>query len=119
MGVSAAAAAVERRRLLQRHAAAQEIVRIEAADLFPDEVLRELKRRRLPFEPSDVELLLDLGVSSMAPARRLLRDRPTQASVAAALERAASSVDGLAPAPASTDTELLGRIRALLAANVP
>ena len=73
VAVSAAAAAVERRRLQNEQADAHEVVRFEAADAFPADVLGALRRRRLPFSPADVELLLDLGTSTMERERPFAR----------------------------------------------
>ena len=65
VAISAAAAAVERRRFQSEQADAQDVVRFETADAFPADVLGALRRRHLPFSPADVELLLDLGASTM------------------------------------------------------
>jgi hypothetical protein len=136
VAVSSAAAAVERRRLQQTRAAAGEAIRIEAADVFPSEVLGALQRRRLPFEADDVELLLELGTSSMdrervfarsvetlsfavAAAARLLRTQPARAGLLGALERAGLAIDALELTPTSSPGELRHRIQALVVAHVP
>ena len=136
VGVSAAAAAVERRRITQEHADSEGLVRIAAEDVFPYEVLDMLKRRRLPFEPSDAELVLDLGTSTMDPDRpfarsvealelgvsasaNLLRTVPGSPPVIAALERGGSALDALGLVHTSSVGSLRKRIRALVAANVP
>jgi hypothetical protein len=136
VAISTAAAAVERRRLQQAHATAGGVVRLEAADVFPSEVLGALKRRRLPFGAADVELLLDLGTSTMdrervagrsfetlsfavTAATHLLRDEPARARLLGALERAAQALGALELPPTSDAAELRQRLQALLAANVP
>jgi hypothetical protein len=136
VSVSAAAAAVERRRLQEVAARENGVVRVESADVFPAQVLETLKRRRLPYEAQDVELLLDLGASTMRPdrawarsfetlsfgvaaARHLLGAEPGAPTVIAALERAASAVDGLGSGANGDVESVRRRIRALLAANVP
>ena len=136
VGVSAAAAAIERRRLQEVAARENGIVRVESADVFPAQVLETLKRRRLPYEAEDVELLLDLGASTMRPdrvlarsfetlsfgvaaARHLLGAEPGAPTVIAALERAASAVDELGSGVNGNAESVRRRIRALLAANVP
>ena len=77
VAVSAAAAAVERRRLQQEAADGDRVVAFEAADSFPLAVLHALKRRRLPFTGEDIELLLDLGTTTMRPDRILGRSYET------------------------------------------
>ncbi|MGH3134554.1 MAG: hypothetical protein ACRDNY_12595 [Gaiellaceae bacterium] len=136
VAVSAAAAAIERRRVQQESADSSGLVRVGAADVFPSEVLDALKRRRLPFEPADVELLLDLGTSTMSPddvwgrsfetlsfgvaaAATILRACPGSAPVLGALERAGSAIDVLGLTPTSGAGTLRRRIRSLVAANVP
>ncbi len=134
IAVSAAAAAVERRRFQQDAADDRRIVRFEAPDTFPLEVIDALKRRRLPFAPEDVELLLDLGTSTMRPerlfgrsfealslavaaARHLLEREPGSPPVLAALERAGAAVDAL---KLSNDGGAVRRrIRALVASHAP
>ena len=136
VAVSAAAAAVERRRLQSEHADALDLVRFEAADAFPADVLAALKRRRLPFRRADVELLLDLGASTMdrerphacsfetlsfavAATGHLLRAETASASLLAARERAGRALDALGVSPRSGAGELRRRIRALTAAQAP
>jgi hypothetical protein len=136
VSVSAAAAAIERRRLQEVAAREDGIVRVESADVFPAQVLETLKRRRLPYEAEDVELLLDLGASTMRPdrvlarsfetlsfgvaaARHLLGAEPGSPTVVAALERAASAVEELGSGVNGNAESVRRRIRALLAANVP
>ena len=136
VGVSAAAAAIERRRLQEVAARENGIVRVESADVFPARVLETLKRRRLPYEAEDVELLLDLGASTMRPdralarsfeslsfgvaaARHLLVAEPGAPTVIAALERAAAAVEELGSGVNGNAESVRRRIRALLAANVP
>jgi hypothetical protein len=133
-GVSAAAAAVEMRRLKQASADSSGLIRMGPADVFAVEVLDALKRRRLPFEPADVELVLDLGISTMRPddiwsrsfetlsfgvaaAAKLLRDEPAPAPVLSALERAGVAIDALGLSHGGG--ALRRRIRELVAANVP
>ena len=136
VAMSSAAAAVERRRLQQMRAAAGEVIRVEAADVFPAEVLGALKRRRLPFVAGDVELLLELATSTMDPQRvfarsfetlsfavaaaaHLLRAQPARAPLLGALERAGLALDALELSPTSDAGELRRRISALVAAHVP
>jgi len=136
VAVSAAAAAVDRRRLRHESADARGVVRLEAADAFPAEVLDALKRRHLPFGCDDIELLLDLATSTMdrerpaahsfetmsfavAAASRLLSAEVASATVVAALERAAQAIDALGPAPRGQASELRRRIRALAATQAP
>ena len=137
VAVSAAAAAVERRRLQGEQAGAGDLVRFEAAaDAFPADVLAALKRRRLPFRRADVELLLDLGTSTLdrerphawsfetlsfavAATGHLLRAENASASLLAALDRAGQAIEALGVAPRSSAAELRRRIRALTAAQVP
>jgi len=73
VAVSAAAAAVERRRFQQDAADSDRSYAFDSADSFPIEVLHALGRRRLPFAAEDVELLLDLGSTTMRPDRVLGR----------------------------------------------
>jgi hypothetical protein len=134
--VSAAAAAVEVRRRQQERADESGLIRIEASDLFPLEVLDTLKRRRLPFAPEDVEFMLDLGASTMraddpfarsfetlsfavSAASPLLREHPGSPPVLAALERAVRAVDALGLVHTSDPGKLVQRMRALIAAHVP
>lgn len=134
VAVSAAAAAVERRRLQQDAADSQREVAFEAADSFPLEVLDALKRRRLPFTGEDVELLLDLGTTTMRPDRilgrsyetlsfglaaagHLLEREPGSPPVFAALGRAGPVLDGLALS--NQGGRLRRRIRSLVAAQSP
>lgn len=136
VAVSAAAAAVERRRLQSEQADAHDVVRFEAADAFPADVLAALRRRHLPFSPADLELLLDLGASTMDRDRpfarsfetlsfavtageRLLRADVASASLVAALERAGQAIEALGVPPRSDAGDLRRRIRALIAAQVP
>lgn len=136
VAVSAAAAAVDRRRIRRENADAHDALRLEAADAFPAEVLGALKRRHLPFSRHDVELLLDLGTSTMdrerpaarsfetmsfavAAASHLLSTEVASASVIAALERAAQAIDALGVAPRGGPGELRRRIRALAATQAP
>jgi len=134
VAISAAAAAVERRRLQQDAADSDREVTFEAADSFPVEVLDALKRRRLPFTGDDVELLLDLGTTTMRPdrilgrsyetlsfglaaARHLLEREPGSPPVFAALGRAGPALDGLALS--NQGGQLRRRIRSLVAAHSP
>ena len=134
VAVSAAAAAVERRRLQQEAADGDRVVAFEAADSFPLAVLDALKRRRLPFTGEDIELLLDLGTTTMRPdrilgrsyetlsfglaaARHLLEREPGSPPVFAALGRAGPALDDLGPI-AGVGT-LRRRIRALVADQAP
>jgi hypothetical protein len=136
VAVTAAAAAVETRRGQQQRADSGRSVSLELADVFPFRVLSALERRRLPFDDDDVELLLDLGASTMEPDRilvrsyevlslgvsaagGLLRTRPASASVIGALERAGAAIDALALTPGGTPGRLRRRVRELVAANVP
>jgi hypothetical protein len=134
VAVSAAAAAVERRRLQQDAADSHRGVSFEAADSFPSEVLDALKRRRLPFTGEDVELLLDLGTTTMrhdrilgrsyetlsfgvSAARHLLQREPGYPAVLAALDRAGPALDALGPGGGGGS--LRRRIRALVAGQAP
>ena len=136
IAVSAAAAAVERRRVQQEQARNEGVLRLEPADVFPTAVLDALKRRRLPFTPADVELLLDLGTSTMQPddvfgrsfetlkfgvsaAASAIRDTPASAPVLGALERAGSALDRLQLVHTSDAGAVRRRIGQLIAANVP
>ncbi len=136
VAMSSAAAAVERRRLQQSRATAGEVVRLEAADAFPREVLHALRRRRLPFRPADVVLLLDLGTSTLkrdhvfeqsfetvsfavSAATQLLRGPTDSGPLLGALDRSGLAIDALELPPTSEAGELRRRIQALLAANVP
>ena len=136
VAMSSAAAAVERRRQQQSRASAGEVVQLEAADAFPGEVLRALRRRRLPFRPDDVVLLLDLGTSTLkrdrvfeqsfetvslavSAATQSLRGPAGRAPLLGALDRLGLAIDGLELPPTSEAGELRRRIQALLAANVP
>jgi hypothetical protein len=134
VAVSAAAASVERRRLQQEAADTKQVGRFEAADSFPLEVIDGLKRRRLPYDAEDVELVLDLGTTTMradrplgrsfetlslgvAAARTLLEREPGAPAVLAALDRAGAGLDAL---ELPDDGGLLRRrIRALVAAHAP
>jgi hypothetical protein len=134
VAVSAAAAAVERRRIQQEAADKDRAVAFEAADSFPVEVLDALKRRRLPFTGEDVELLLDLGTTTMRPDRILgrsyealsfglaaagyLLDRePGSPPVFAALGRAGPVLDDLKLS--NNGGPLRRRIRALVSEQSP
>ncbi|MDH4340714.1 MAG: hypothetical protein OEW47_10165, partial [Thermoleophilia bacterium] len=64
VGVSAAAA-VEGRQRQREQADSKRQVRAGAQDVFWYEVIEVLKRRRLPFAPPDIELILNLGTSTM------------------------------------------------------
>ena len=134
VAVSAAAAAVERRRLQQDAADTESVVAFEAADSFPLAVLDALKRRRLPFTGEDVELLLDLGTTTMRPdrnlgrsfetlsfglaaARHLVEREPGSPPVFAALGRAGPALDDLGLS--NNGGPLRRRIRALVADQSP
>jgi hypothetical protein len=134
VAVSAAAAAVERRRLQQEAADTQQVVGFEAGDSFPIEVIDGLKRRRLPYAAEDVELILDLGSSTMKPDRmlgrsfetlslgvaaaRMLLDRePGSPAVLAGLGRAGSALDELRLS--NDGGALRRRIRVLVAGHTP
>lgn len=136
IAVSAAAAAVERRRIQQQQVETDRLIRVGAQDVFPREVLDSLKRRRLPFEPADVELLLDLGTSTMraddvwgqswetlalavAAAGNLLRVQSGSAPVIAALGRAITAIEDLGLAERSSAGDIKRKARGLVAANVP
>ena len=134
VAVSAAAAAVERRRFQQDAADSNRSYRFDSADSFPIEVLHALGRRRLPFAAEDVELLLDLGSTTMradrilgrsfeamafgaSAARRLLEHEPGAPAVLAALGRAGAALDGLGLADAGG--ALRARVRVLVAEHTP
>ncbi|HEY7179461.1 MAG TPA: hypothetical protein VH305_09815 [Gaiella sp.] len=134
VAVSAAAAAVERRRLQQEAVESHGIVRFEAADSFPLEVIRAVGRRRLPYTAEDVELLLDLGTTTMrldrvlgrsyeslslgvSAARPFLEREPGSPAVLAALGRAGAALDALGLPDGGG--RLRGRIRALVAGHAP
>jgi len=134
VAVSAAAAAVERRRIQQEAADKDRAVAFEAADSFPVEVLDALKRRRLPFTGEDVELLLDLGTTTMRPDRilgrsyealsfglaaagHLLDREPGSPPVFAALGRAGPVLDDLKLS--NNGGPLRRRIRALVSEQSP
>ena len=134
IAVSAAAAAVERRRMQSAEADTREVVRFDAADAFPSEILAALRRRRLPFTRADIELILDLGTSTMdyerpfarsfetvafgvAAAAAHLRTQVASASLLASLERAGQAIDALGPSSGPAD--LRRRIRALTSAQLP
>jgi hypothetical protein len=134
VAISAAAAAVERRRLQQEAADSDREIAFEAADSFPVEVLDALKRRRLPFTGEDVELLVDLGTTTMradrlfgrsyetlsfgvAAAAHLLEREPGSPPVFAALGRAGPALDDLGLS--THGGPLRRRIRALVSAQSP
>ncbi len=112
VAISAAAAAVERRRLESAHGS-RKVFGFEAVDTFPAEVLSMLRRRRLPFSPGDVRLLLDLGTfdagsraAYRAVARAVVlrgdrgraaprRGERARAPLLVALERAGQAIDAL------------------------
>ena len=136
VAVSAAAAAVERRRMQSVEADTHEVVRFDAADAFPAEILAALRRRRLPFTRGDIELILDLGTSTMdherpfarsfetvafgvAAAADHLRTQVASASLLASLERAGQAIDALGPGPSGGPADLRRRIRALTSAQLP
>jgi len=136
VAIAAAAAAVEWRRLAQEGADETGLVRLDAAGRFPLDVIDALKRRRLPFTAADVELVLDLGTSTMehrrvfvrsfetlalgvAAAANLLRAEPGAPAVIGALERAGSALDALGMVETSGVGSLRRRIHALVAANAP
>ena len=136
VAVSAAAAAVERRRMQSVEADTHEVVRFDAADAFPSEILAALRRRRLPFARADIELILDLGTSTMdherpfarsfetvafgvAAAADHLRTQVASASLLASLERAGQAIDALGPGPSGGPADLRRRIRALTSAQLP
>jgi hypothetical protein len=134
VAVSAAAAAVERRRLQQEAVETKQVARFEAADSFPLEVMDGLRRRRLPYAAEDVELLLDLGTTTMradrplgrsfetlalgvSASRTLLEREPGAPAVLAALDRAGAGLDALELA--DNGGMLRRRIRALVAEHAP
>ena len=136
VAVTAAAAVVGSRRGHEEQAEAHRSVRLEPAEVFSFRVLAGLERRRLPFAAAEVELLLDLGTSTMDPDRifarsfevlslgvsaagALLRTQPASARVIGALERAGSGLDSLGLTPGGTPGRIRRRIRELVAANVP
>ena len=86
VAVSAAAAAVERRRFQQDASDSDRSYAFDSADSFPVEMLHALGRRRLPFAAEDVELLLDLGSTTMRPDRVLGRSFEAMAFGASILE---------------------------------
>ncbi len=96
IAVSAAAAAVERRRFQQDAADSDRSYAFDSADSFPIEVLHALARRRLPFAAEDVELLLDLGTTTLHPDRILGRSYET---LSFGLAAARHLLDGRADAP--------------------
>ena len=135
IAISAAAAAVERRRL-ESATGDRKVFGFEAVDTFPAEVLSMLRRRRLPFSQGDVRLLLDLGTfaldrelpiaRSLEPlsfavtaAERLLDAETAPSSTLVALERAGQAIEALGVAPRSAGGALRRRIRALTATQVP
>jgi hypothetical protein len=91
--------------------------------------LGKLDARRLPFSASDVELMLDLGLDqsafwhfpyTVAAAEVGLAAEPGSPAILAALERAAGRLDGHWRGAYDPDLRAArGRIRALLAANLP
>jgi hypothetical protein len=91
--------------------------------------LQTLLGRRPPFSASDVELMLDIGVDrtgfwlfpyTVAAAERVLAAEPGSPAVLAALERATGRLDDHWRASYDADLRAArGRIRALLAANLP
>ena len=116
VAISAAAAAVERRRL-ESATGDRKVFGFEAVDTFPAEVLSMLRRRRLPFSQGDVRLLLDLGTfaldrelpiaRSLEPlsfavtaAERLLDAETASSSTLVAVERAGQAIEALGVAPA-------------------
>ena len=135
VAISAAAAAVERRRL-ESATGDRKVFGFEAVDTFPAEMLSMLRRRRLPFSQGDVRLLLDLGTfaldrelpiaRSLEPlsfavtaAERLLDAETAPSSTLVALERAGQAIETLGVAPRSAGGALRRRIRALTATQVP
>ena len=136
IAISAAAAAVERRRLRGTEQGERPVFGFEAVDSFPAEVLSMLRRRRLPFSQGDVRLLLDLGTFALdrdlpiartfeplsfavTAAERLLETQTASAPLLVAVERAGQSVEELGVTPRSRGGELRRRIRALGARQVP
>ena len=136
VAVSAAAAAVERRRFQGRRGAAGQVFVPDPADAFPAEVLAALRRRRLPFTAPDVELLLNLGTSTVerdvpptgsfeplsfavAAARVFLGQHSAGAPVVASLGQAAAALGALELGPTNEGAALRRRIQALVAANTP
>lgn len=91
--------------------------------------LHKLEARRLPFSASDVELMLDFGLEqsafwrfpyTVAAAEPALAAEPGSPAILAALERAAGRLDGHWRGAYDPDLRAArGRIRALLAANLP
>ncbi len=135
VAISAAAAAVERRRLRGANARRQ-VFGFEAVDTFPAEMLSMLRRRRLPFSQGDVRLLLDLGTFALdrdlpiartfeplsfavTATERLLETQTASAPLLVAVERAGQAGEALGVAPRSRGGELRRRIRALGARQVP
>ena len=135
VAISAAAAAVERRRL-QSATGDRKVFGFEAVDTFPAEVLSMLRRRRLPFSQGDVRLLLDLGTFALdrelpiarwleplsfavTAAERLLDAETAPSSTLVAVERAGQAIEAVGVAPRSAGGTLRRRIRALTATQVP
>ena len=137
VAVTAAAGANETSRRVQARAVGG-LVRLDWEDFLAIRILQALRRRTLPFEPEDVELVLDLGASTIAPdsgfgrawetlsfgtsaAARLLRVQPGSAPIVGALGRAGAAIEDLGMVAFHTYgvSPLRARIRALLAASVP
>jgi hypothetical protein len=136
VAIAAAASTIEMRQLQRERAGERGGIRIGPTDVFPLRVLEALGRRRLPFAPEDIELVLDLGTSTMreddgwgrsfevlafgaAAATKLLADQPGSPPVLAGLGRAVRAVDALGIVHTSDPGRLVQRMRALLAANMP
>ena len=109
----------------------ERVWRLEAVDVFPAAVLDVLRRRKLPYEPADAELALDIALSfrwhdrlpfAVVACEQALVSRPGDPTLVAALTRAAATLDedpGTGHAYADTRADARRRIRALLARQVP
>ena len=134
--IAAAAATADRHSLAQRVEVARRAQSRDPTEAFSAELLTTLRRRRLPFDPEDVELLLELGRTSVSrdpplpatfaaasfaisAAGHLLATQPAGAPLRRSLERLRDALDAPELAPSAPAAALSRRTTALLAGTVP
>ncbi len=127
--VTCFAMGIERRERAWEEAQETRTFRLEPVDTFPLDLLRSLRRLKLPYAPSDVELLVDLSparhwfdetVYAITAAGRVLAESPGSPAVLAGLERLRAR---LAETPDQSHVvgyrDAAARIAALLAGQAP
>jgi hypothetical protein len=129
VAVTCFATGVERRERAWQEAQETRVFHLEPVDTLPLDVLRTLRRLKLPYASPDVELLLDLSPArswfdeslyAIAAAGRVLAESPGSPAVLAGLERLRARLD-----ETTDQSHVVGhrdaaaRIAALLAGQAP